>query len=271
MIYDPSKFSTQKELINFLVENKHTIKAQKKAQVKHSDAISALFYNDKTNAVKQNEAFEPDGDEFKVQAVINTTNFMDSHDDVHVRGIWDKTLKQNNSLMHLQEHEMKFDKIIADSSDLDAYVKEISWEKLGFEYSGFTQALIYDSTIKRSRNQFMFDQYSKGFVKNHSVGMQYVQLELAVNDDSFEEEYKVWKNYFDKIANKELAEYKGYFWVVREAKLIEGSAVPIGSNVATPTLDNNAKSQPSKDTDPQPSQDTELIKELESINELIKS
>jgi hypothetical protein len=30
----------------------------------------------------------------------------------------------------------------------------------------------------------MFNQYAKGYVKEHSVGMRYVKLELAVNSDS---------------------------------------------------------------------------------------
>ncbi|MCF8218774.1 MAG: hypothetical protein K9J21_07305 [Bacteroidales bacterium] len=268
MIYDPAKFNTNKELRDFLIENKKSIIAQKRAQIKHSDGISALYYDTKNGTVKANEAFDPEGDEIKVKAVINTTNFMDSHDDVHLDGIWDKTLSQNKNLMHLQEHQMKFDKIIADGNDLNAFVKNIPWDELGFQYSGNTQALIFDSTLKRERNNFMFNQYAKGFVKNHSVGMQYVQIELAVNDEQYEDEYKVWKTYFDRIANKELAEYKGYFFAVREAKLIEGSAVPIGSNTATPTL-NNGKSQPAKATGKSnnagPSGDTLQITHLEKI------
>jgi hypothetical protein len=274
MIYDPAKFSTNKELRGFLLENKKSIIAQKRAQIKHSDGISAMYYNTKDGTVKANEAFDPDSNEIKVKAVINTTNFMDSHDDVHLDGIWDKTLSQNKNLMHLQEHKMQFDKIIADGSDLQAYVKNISWDELGFQYSGNTQALIFDSTLKRDRNNFMFNQYAKGFVKNHSVGMQYVQIELAINDERDEEEYKIWKTYFDRIANKELAEYKGYFFAVREAKLIEGSAVPIGSNTATPTID-NGKSQPAEATgiikNAGPSEDTLQYEHLEEILKTFKN
>lgn len=163
---------------------------------------------------------------------------------------------------------MQFDKIISDGNDLEAFVKNMNWEELGFQYSGTTQALIFDSTLKKDRNNFMFNQYAKGFVKNHSVGMQYVQIELAVNDEQYEDEYKVWRTYFDKIANKEWAEYKGYFFAVREAKLIEGSAVPIGSNTATPTLE-NGKGQPPEgtgiDKDAGPSDDTLQITHLETI------
>ena len=267
MLYDPTKFETKKELIDFLYANKKTIIAQKKAEIKHSDAISAMFYESKSDAIKENQPFAPENGEFKVKAVINTTNFMDSHDDVHLDGIWNKSLRQNRNIMMLQEHQLQFDKIIADGSDLEAYAKTLDWNKLGYQYSGQTQALIFEFNLKKDRNSFMFDQYSKGFVKNHSVGMQYIQIDMAINNKDYEEEYKIWQSYFDKIANKELAEYKGYFFAVKEAKLIEGSAVPIGSNPATPTLDNNAKSQPPSGIDDEPSQDTQQWKIImENLN-----
>ena len=40
------------------------------------------------------------------------------------------------------------------------------------------------------------------------------------------------------LTNKESI-IDGYFWAVTEAKYLEGSAVPFGSNVMTPTLNNN--------------------------------
>ena len=67
--------------------------------------------------------------------------------------------------------------------------------------------------------------------------MQYVKLALAINDEDYETELAVWDKYYDKIANKNVADNTGYFWAVTEAKAIEGSAVPIGSNQATPTHD----------------------------------
>jgi hypothetical protein len=95
----------------------------------------------------------------------------------------------------------------------------------------------------KDRNPFMFEQYAKGFVKNHSVGMRYVKLELALNSESKwdVDEKEVWDKYIDEIANKEDAEAQGYFWAVHEAKIVEGSAVPVGSNKFTPTLNIETK------------------------------
>ena len=141
--------------------------------------------------------------------------------------------------MHLQEHDMVFDKIIADGADLKAYTKNYTWKDLGYSYKGKTEALIFDSTVREERNDFMYDQYAKGYVKNHSVYMMYVKMVMCINepeDLSFGAEYEAWQKYFSEIANKEIADEKGYFWSILEAKVIEGSAVPIGANTITPTL-----------------------------------
>jgi hypothetical protein len=234
------EFNTKKELLAFIVENKDTLIAQKKAELKKADAIMCSYKN-------VNKANSPvdvnDKTELKIIAIINTTNLMDSHDDVHMPGIWTKSLQENKNIMHLQEHKMEFDKIISDGEDLNPYVKFFTWRELGFDYEGQTQALVFESNIKKERNPYMFNQYASGFVKQHSVGMRYIKLLLAVDDEDWPEHKEIWDKYINEVANRELAEDKGFFYAVKEAKIIEGSAVPLGSNTATPTLDNNAKSE----------------------------
>jgi len=76
-----------------------------------------------------------------------------------------------------------------------------------------------------------------GSINQHSVGMQYVKIDLAVNDPEEEEEYATWNKYKDEVINLEKAEEQGFFWAVTEAKLIEISCVIAGSNELTPTLE----------------------------------
>ena len=95
----------------------------------------------------------------------------------------------------------------------------------------------------------MLDQYANGWVKNHSVGMYYVKMDIAVNDEDSPAYFDAWKKYYPQIANKEVADDRGYFFYVLEAKCMEGSAVPMGSNTATPTLSVNEKNQPLNGTD----------------------
>ena len=73
-------------------------------------------------------------------------------------------------------------------------------------------------------------------IDQHSVGMRYIKVELAVNNEEYEDEYKNWSQYYGSIANKERADEVGYFWIVKEAALIEISAVLMGSNPITGTL-----------------------------------
>ena len=261
-------FKSTKERIDFIIENKSTLLAGKKAEIKKADGISHIvnIYS-KDNAIKANEIIDnyQELSEIKIEALINTTNVIDSHQDLHVKGIWNKTVKENRNMLHLAEHKMDFDNIISDGQDLKASVKEFDWRELGYDFEGKTEALLFESTVKRGRNQRMFDQYAKGFVKNHSVGMQYIKLELAVNDESYQKEFETYNKYIDLAINPEKAEELGYFWVVQEAKAIEGSAVPIGSNTFTPTTNNNK--QPSNDTakENEPSPDTQLLNKLNNL------
>lgn len=239
MLKIPS-FKTKKELFDFLVENKRTLINQKMGAIKHADAFSCSDLVEELPIKAQKSIHESidlsEKDEFTVRAIINTTNIMDSHKDVHLKGLWSKSLKENKRIMHIQEHESsKFSSIIADGDDLRAFTKTYSWKDLGYEAKGETQALVFVSKIKKSRNPYMHQQYAKGYVNNHSVGMRYVKMALAINDESYEE-YKVWQKYIEEVVNKDEAERVGYFYAVQEAKVIEGSAVPVGSNQITPTL-----------------------------------
>lgn len=193
----------------------------------------------------------------KMDLVINTTKIMDSHSDVHLDGIWNQSLSQQKNLYLLQEHKMTFTNIITDK--VKAKVKSLDWSELGANFEGKTQALIFSAEVDKDRNEFMFEQYAKGFVKNHSVGMRYVKLELALDSESKydKEEKEVWDKYISEVANKEDAENQGYFWAVSEAKIIEGSAVPIGSNKITPVLSIEEKAADNGTLNNEPSGDTQ--------------
>lgn len=253
MLIDETKFKSKAELHKFLVDKKDTIIAQKKGIVKHADGLDFVgtpnIVSKRLNANKANEPIDSPKDELDVIAIINTTNLMDSHLDVHIPGLWNKSLRENKFMMHLQEHKMAFDKIISDGPDLTAYAKEYTWKDLGFDFEGKTEGLTFDSKIRKERNEFMHMQYAKGYVKQHSVGMRYVKMVFCLNDEDYGAEFEAWEKYFPMVVNSEAAENKGYFWAVTEAKATEGSAVPLGSNYATPTYENN-KTEPLKNTPP---------------------
>ena len=265
------EFKTKSELFAHLRANKQLYMSAKKSMLKQADPVSFqhLGITDKNGAEKA--VSNPELlklDEFNVKVAISTSNIMDSHSDVHMPGMWNKSIKETKNLYHLQEHKMQFDKIISDN--VKASVKQMTWKELGENYDGVTEVLVFDSAIDKSRNPYMAEQYAKGRVKNHSVGMRYVKLLLAINSDEKydREEKEVWDKYIDQVVNKTEAEEQGYFWVVLEAKVIEGSAVPLGSNQITPTISIGKALEESRESTKDEPIDQEIIKSLEKLNQL---
>lgn len=261
-----------KPLFDWLLANKSTLIAQKKFELKRGDAISYAgsieTYSGKV--VKANEPANDNRTELAITSIINTTYWYDSHGDVHIDGLWKKSLSENRQLYLLQEHSMSFKGIIAD--EVKGYTKRISWRSLGVDFDGYTEALVFESTVKQDRNPYMFDEYRKGHVKNHSVGMRYVDIDLAFNsdEDDYSKYKERWDKYIDKIANKAEVEAAGYFFAVKEAKAVEGSAVPVGSNIITPTQ-SVKNTGPAKATHPRAAKRTQVTSELNKLLQLTKS
>jgi hypothetical protein len=265
-------FNDLDEKLKWVVSNKSMLMAQKKSTIKLADAFSYNSYlviNGKNeDVVKADEGVIPDdATKIKTRLIINTTKLFDSHEDVHFDQLWNKSLSESKQKFHVKEHNFSFDGVISDN--VKAFAKQMTWHELGFNYEGKTQALVYDSTIDLAdtARPEMFRAYMRGKVKQHSVGMRYVKIELAVNDDKYSKEYDIWQKYFDEIANKQDVLDNGYFWGVFEAKDIEGSGVVRGSNWATPTQSiQQVKDEPSKDTHKK----TEPVISTLKASELIK-
>lgn len=264
--FPDKEFASKEDLFQALRENKSILIAQKKMITKESDSVihhvevesRIKGFSDKSD-ISSNE----DVSRLKAKLAINTTNLMDSHSDVHFDGTWNKSAKEQKNVLLLQEHQMKFNSIISDNVEVS--VKRMSWKSLGFPFEGSTEVLIFDTEIDKGRNEFMFEQYNKGYVKEHSVGMRYVKIDLAINSESKWdiEEKAVWDKYIDKIVNKEVAENQGYFWAVTEAKIVEGSAVVKGSNYATPVI--SIQAEKSLENKNEPFEDTQLLDALKEL------
>jgi len=213
----------------------------------------------------------PEVTKIKVRSIINTTKFYDYHGDVHIDQLWNKSLKESKDFYLVNQHNFSFEGIISDQ--VKAFAKQIDWTDLGYTYEGQTQALVFDSVIDKNESPEMFQRYAQGKVKNHSVGMRYVKMDLAVNDDRYEKEFALWGKYVDSIANKADVVENGFFWAVTEAKIIEGSAVVRGSNTATPTMSVETKSdEPPIGTHNEPLKDTQSNDQFQQgvLNLLIK-
>jgi len=73
-----------------------------------------------------------DENTLRVKLAISPSNILDSHSDVHIQGLWKKSISENTYNLLLQEHEMDFDKVITDSisGDLKVYTQMVSVKEL---------------------------------------------------------------------------------------------------------------------------------------------
>jgi len=234
-----------KDYIKHLVEHKAEVIELKKAQIKHTEGgLSILKQKDDISIQKGNKVSKnvySNGEDTLQRTIIgNTYNWLDSHGDIHVKGCFAKSIKERqDKIFHLADHEFKITAKVG--QPLKIYEDEVSWKELGINRDGDTTALFMDSEIRKSMNAQIFEEYKSDAIDQHSVGMVYVKMDLAVNDEEYPEEYKVWNDIISFVANKEDAEELGYAWIVREAKLVEISCVLAGSNILTPTLSQEIK------------------------------
>lgn len=231
------KFATKKHFFDHIVKDQDKYIDQKLNLIKGREPAKTVIPTIASKIVMQIDSQALLGQSvLEAQLAINTTNLFDSHSDVHIPEIWDDSLKGNKDEVLLQEHRMTFENVIAEYENVRVFVKMMSWAELGFPYSGNTQVLIYEVKIEKEENPFMHRRYAMGKVRQHSVGMRYVNLSLCVNDSDYGANYDAWKKYFPMVANASTAESNGFFWAVTKANHIEGSAVVKGSNFATPVI-----------------------------------
>ncbi len=261
-------FATRKELFKYLVENKDDLITLKKSAHKRADNVllnPSEFTVQEVNKGKYSYENDKESGVLKRTIVANTYNWLDSHGDVHLSGLFSKSINERASkIPHLHDHKFELDARVGRPKSFAE--KQISWRELGVGKTGMTEALFMESEIRKAYNERVYNEYLNDEIDQHSVAMSYVNINLAVNDEEdYPNEYKVWQEVIKLLGNRKEAEEQGYFWVVREAKLIEVSAVLLGSNELTPTM---GKSQPLSTEKVEPVNPTQSKALLEAINKL---
>lgn len=235
----PKNITDKKEIFSYLHKQKLELIAMKMMAIKFTDNFGVTEKElTEFKALNTSNVDDVASGVIKRTIIGNTYYWMDSHDDVHIEGIFSKSISERalNKIFHLADHEFKTSAKIGKFTKV--YEKAVQWNNLGVNKFGYTSALFADSDIREDYNRSAFKAYLNGEMDQHSVGMQYVDLALAINDPEYKEEYAEWVKHIDKIGNRDKAEIKGYFWAVKEAKLREISSVLEGSNELTPTLNN---------------------------------
>jgi len=243
------EFTTKEEMFSELVSNQSKIVDLKKAIIKESDSVSSIYVI--KNDAEKSLTFVKDG---YVYPVINTTNFLDSHGDVHFPNIWNKSLKDKaKKIFYVLEHKLSIDSVIAFPQDVTAFVKTLKWSELGYDYEGETQALIYEIPKDRIKIPKIKELFEDKTPMENSVRMRYITISLALNSDNvdYSKNKSLWDERINLIANKELAAENGYFWAIDEASIEkEGSLCLFGSNSATPVIYEAGESTSNKNEPP---------------------
>lgn len=225
-----------KELFQTMFENKAAIIEAKKATA-HKFADMVLGAPKRVATASKAYAYANDESAGKLirTIVMNTYNWLDSHDDVHQNNLFAKTIAdKGDRIPHLHDHEFKITARVG--IPISWTEKAIAWKELGVELDGDTMCLLCESEIQKELNKPIYKAYLTDQVDQHSVKMQYVRLDMAINDPDYVDEYKAWQETFPKLGNKELALEQNYYFAIHEAKCFEGSCVIAGSNELTPTL-----------------------------------
>lgn len=241
VIFPNQVFQSKEELFDTLKANEKRVIDIKKAQVYkscekgHASALN-LDINKVDGAVK-NVGFEADKN--SIYPIISTTNYFDSHKDVHFYGSMTKTAKeQQGKVMYALDHELKYNSILAWQKDVNMFIADVPWAVVGKSYEGNTQALIFGIKKDAIRNkEVLSDIENMKMEFENSIRMVYYKITMGMNSEK--KEHKENKDYFDSridlIANKEDAIEDGYFFGVEELGIHkEGSLVVAGgSNDAT--------------------------------------
>lgn len=236
-----AKFENKQELLKSLVENKELAISKKKSEiVTHKYCPFSAVPN---NATKS-DSLSAVGIGDTIWATVNTTGILDSHGDVHAKGIWNKTAKeQNNKVYYIINHDLDIGKVIAYPKDVSIHILNKSWRDLGYDADGDTEALTFEVKLTEFSNKDFINALKSGASLQNSVRMRYIELELCVNEKQYESEYLMWTKYISEVVNRKEAEELGYFWYIKQAALVhESSAVLFGSNSVTPI--NTEKHEP---------------------------
>lgn len=269
--YFPEKeFATKEDLFAEMRKSYPDLIAFKKADIQKScdKGVSVtcrvLKDTDNVKALKIDSAY--------YYIAVNSTWVLDSHEDLHVDGIWNKSIKEQQGQNYLVcDHKLTIDNTVVRKEYVEMLVVDMPFALLGKGYSGDTQVLIYkvakDKVIHAKAKEWL----ESGDSIEASVRMQYVTILFAMDSNDPEDVTlkKNYDNYIGKIANKEDFEYIPYFFIIQEAKNVrESSLVIAGSNPATGNIKDN---EPSKDTQtketPNP-QDSSTVSKI-SISQLL--
>lgn len=242
------KKEKQEEYFKYLKTNKALLITEKQLEVKHTDSIThapTLARREPKAPSAQKDSSSPmDGpgdiperDSIDVTVVCNTAWYCDSQMDVLTDDSYTKSIKNKGiSIPHIADHKQSSTAHVGDVTAL--YTKVMPLSELGLNQEGETTALVMESTVRKDYNDDVYKFYANGKINQHSIGLRYHDMELAINSkhEDYKDEFAVWEANYPKVINKDKVDERGYFYLIKEVDIIENSCVLFGANSLTPTL-----------------------------------
>lgn len=236
----------RKELFAQLKANEKKLIQEKTSSIKYADSCVANAEiiqrvppkETSTKAAGDSTETSEDSDSILVKVVANTANWMDSHKDVLTADSYSASIfKRGTTIPHILDHKHSVTSFVGDVQKV--YTTQLNLKDLGLSQEGSTTALIFETTIRKDYNPEVYKFYKNGKINQHSIGLRYNELRLALDSSEPEDvSYKeVWDKYYPDIINKEEVDNLGYFWAVTKVDVLENSAVLFGANELTPTLE----------------------------------
>jgi len=183
--------------------------------------------------------------EIGLEIISNLAFYRDYDKDVLTPTCWSKTISEQGSRIKFQrDHVMQVAATVGDT--IEFQTRDVELSEGG--YPGvYAPGLIHVAKAVKEYDPNTFEQYKRGNIQQHSITLNYLQIALAVDSDENEmgDAYKLWVEFIDKIVNKEEVIEDGFFWLVKEIKIYENSAVLFGANPMTWVLNTV---EPSGDT-----------------------
>ena len=238
-------FNSYKELFHALKDNESFLLDQKKnSEYKSINKSQGVKNIPLKFDLMQDKSFYKSN---FIYPVINSTGWLDSHDDVHIKGCYDNTVKhQQGKIYYIDSHLKGLTNIISKKKDIVTHIKDIPWTMLGKTLEGETQSLVLEIAEDKVKPEYLDLIKSDPDLEN-SFAMRYIKIHLAIDtkDSGMKENKEAFDYYVQGIANKDLAETNKMFFAVEELAIMgEGSLCPVigGSNSATRVITNENKS-----------------------------
>lgn len=254
-LFPDKDFETKEELFTELKKSSEIIMEQKKSLIQKScdkgisvtcKSLDLLKFTDQLKGIKIDDDY--------YYIAVNSTRILDSHDDLHIDGIWKKSIKDQQGKNYLVlDHDLSIKSVVVRKEHIEMFTAKVPFSMIGKPYEGDTEVLVYKFAKTQIKDESVKEWLDSGDSIEGSVRMQYVTILLALdsNDPIDATEKKNYDDYIDQIANKNDYEYIYYFFIIKEAKNVkESSLVVFGSNSATGNISNNT-TEPVKTTQEQ--------------------